>query len=235
MAQAPTTPSNLPSEDAIRDDFSQGISTTGTCYTSDGVAVGVFLVNGQCPQGFFAEAPRDEDSFSDSNQGDTYSVEDLLDDLVDFDPDEGETAEEEIFDVSEGQVRICYTPCNANGNSFGVAFVGLDACPVTHPFSEQPDCTQVRDSLEDLVDRYTELLSEAEGANAEELQALQDKIADLQRAMETPVGDPLLPPAPQKAGFGDIPPWAILTGLGVVAVIAILGSRRRQPVVVQAK
>ena len=103
--------------------------------------------------------------------------------MVDFDPDEGETGEEEIFDVSEGQVRICYTACNANGNSFGAAFVGRDACPVTHPFSEQPDCTEIRDSLDDLVERYDELLSEAEGANAEELQALQDKIADLQQPM----------------------------------------------------
>ena len=236
MAQAPTTPPNLPSEDAVRDDFSQGIPTTGTCYTADGVAVGVYLVNGQCPQGFFAEAPRDEDSFADSNEDDAYSVEDLLDDLVDFGPDEGETGEEEIFEVSDGQVRICYTPCNANGNTFGVAFVGLDACPQTHPFSEKPDCSEVRDSLDALVERYDELLAEAEGANAEELQALQDKIADLQEAMQTPVVAPLpLPPAPQKAGFGDIPPWAILAGLGVVAVIAILGGRRRQPVAVQAK
>ncbi|MBN37731.1 MAG: hypothetical protein CMI29_04625 [Opitutae bacterium] len=236
MAQAPTTSPNITSTSPVRDDYSQGVPMTGTCYTSDGVAVGVFLVNGQCPLGFFAEAPREEDNFSNDADSQEYSIADLLEDLVDFDPDEGETAEEEIIEVSGGQLRICYTACNANGNSSAFAFVGLDSCPVSHPFSQMPDCTEISDSLADLVDKYDELLAEAEGANAEQLQALQDKIANLQEAMQAPVVAPLPPPpAPQKAGFGGIPPWAILTGLGVVAVIAILGSRRRQPVVVQAK
>ena len=243
-------PSNYTQDDGTKGTSTSSSSSssqqTGICYTSDGSQVGVYLVNGQCPQGLFASSPVQEDTFTEQTNteeqfGDSYDINDLLDDLVDFDPDEGESGEEELLDITEGQVRICWTSCSASGNSSGQAFYGLDACPVTHPFSEQQDCSEIRDSLEDLVNAYEQQLADAEGANDEELQALQDKIEELQAAMETPVIIPApLPtfpetPAPQKAGLGDIPPWAILAGLGVVAVIAILGGRRRQPVVVQAK
>ena len=40
-------------------------------------------------------------------------------------------------------------------------------------------------------------------------------------------------PAPKQAGFGNIPTWAIIGGVTLVAIIVIMSSRKQQPVVVK--
>ena len=58
---------------------------------------------------------------------------------------------------------------------------------------------------------------------------------DMSRKYQSCLSDSLrdIEPAPKQAGFGNIPTWAIIGGVTLVAIIVIMSRRRQQPVVVK--
>ena len=176
---------------------------------------------------------RPED-FEPNSETDPFSVQDLLDQLTAFDTTGSQ--EDVVAAVNAGEtnlsILICHSPCNSSGN-YSVQASASGSCPASHPFLVAPDCSDARDSIDALMDLFREqqeaLANAQNNNNTEETEALKKQLADLQMQIQLAQMRPT--PEPKQAGLGDIPMWAILGGLGLVAVIAIMGSRRPAAVV----
>ena len=78
-------------------------------------------------------------------------------------------------------------------------------------------------ALMDLFRQQREALEEAQSNNdSQETETLRQQLADLQMQIELAE----MQPEQKQAGFAGIPNWAILSGLGLVALIVILTSQR---------
>jgi hypothetical protein len=234
-----------------------------TCYRPNGTAVGVNSVRGRCPLGLTRQPPtspvsqavsssddianyttggygnynypdtRPED-FEPNSETDPFSVQDLLDQLLEFDTTGSQ--EDVVAAVNAGEsnlsILICHSPCNSSGN-YSLQASASGSCPASHPFLVAPDCSDARDSIDALMDLFREqqeaLANAQNNNNTEETEALKKQLADLQMQIQLAQMQPT--PEPKQAGLGGIPMWAILGGLGLVAVIAIMGSRRPAAVV----
>ena len=178
---------------------------------------------------------RPED-FEPNSETDPFTVQDLLDELLEFDTTGSQT--DVVAAVNAGEtnlsILICHSPCNSNGN-YDVRASASGSCPASHPFLEAPDCSDARDSIDALMDLFREQQEALENAqnnnNSEETEALKKQLADLQMQIQLAQMQAPPTPEPKQAGLGGIPPWAILGGLGLVAVIAIVGGRRPAAVV----
>ena len=184
---------------------------------------------------------RPED-FEPNSEADPFSVQDLLDQLTAF----GSvytgppltSQEETVAAINAGQttlsILICHSPCNSSGN-YSVQASASGSCPASHPFLVAPDCSDARDSVDALMDLFREqqeaLANAQNNDNSEETEALKKQLADLQMQIQLAQMQPTPTPEPKQAGLGGIPTWAILGGLGLVAVIAIVGGRRPAAVV----
>ena len=160
---------------------------------------------------------------SSNNSSDTdYGIEELLDELANIDPEDfnGDP------DYTAITPLVCWRSCAQGGGP--VAFAGEDECPSGYTAFE-PDCSG-RDEQVDLL--IQELLAAREEAaeGSSEAEELQRQIDELKASATQPAMP--LPPVeipsitePKKFGLGGIPPWAIIGGITLVAVIAILGRR----------
>jgi hypothetical protein len=160
-------------------------------------------------------------------------------------PDDVNEAEEEYIP----QYQICHSPCkifsgSENQQSYSVS-APLGTCPASYPFSSKPNC-EIPDDVQERFDAYQNqidaLLEDLANSNSsedisdltEQLEALQ---AQLEESKQATLGVGYIPPAyepaPKQAGFGNIPTWAIIGGVTLVAIIVIMSSRRQQPVFVK--
>lgn len=185
--------------------------------------IGPFVTSGG---GNYNTSVRPED-FAPNSETDPFSVEDLLDQLQELDL--SGTQEDVVAAVNAGEtslsILICHSPCNSSGN-YSVQASASGRCPASHPFLVAPDCSEAKDSLDALMDLFRqqqEALEEAQSNNdSQETETLRQQLADLQMQIELAE----MQPEPKQAGFGNIPNWAILSGLGLVALIVILTSQR---------
>lgn len=181
---------------------------------------------------------RPED-FEPNSETEPFSVSVLLDQLTAFGSAyTGKPQEEIVAAVNAGEtslsILICHSPCNSSGN-YSVVASASGSCPASHPFLVAPDCKDARDSIDALMDLFREqqeaLANAQNNDNTEETEALKKQLADLQMQIQLAQMQPTPTPEPKQAGLGGIPTWAILGGLGLVAVIAIVGGRRPAAVV----
>ena len=132
----------------------------------------------------------------------------------------------------------CWSPCP---NPMGRSFLN-GQCTAEFPYDEKPMCggkdeNLTLDALSARIAEIAEMLAsqgQPQTANEEsEIVSLRSELESLQLLMQQNQGgggyvDPL--PEPQQAGLG-IPPWAIIAGLGVIAVILLVNKRgAKQPV-----
>ena len=141
---------------------------------------------------------------------------------------------DEDKDETEQQYNslTCWSACP---NPMGRSFLN-GQCTAEFPFDEKPMCGGNNEnlSLDALSARIAEIANmlasqgQPQTANEEsEIIALRSELESLQLLMQENQGgsgfiDPL--PETQQAGLG-IPPWAILGGLGVIAVILLVNKR----------
>tara|TARA_R110000787_G_scaffold4210_4_gene16328 strand:- start:3651 stop:4472 length:822 start_codon:yes stop_codon:yes gene_type:complete len=144
---------------------------------------------------------------------------------------------------------VCHSPCmmfsgSDNQQSQSVSVIS-GVCPPSYPFYTKPDC-EIPEDVQGLMDSYQNqidaLLEDLANSNSsEQVSDLTEQLEALQAQLEASQGGgggggiPILPyePAPKQAGFGNIPTWAIIGGVTLVAIIVIMSSRRQQPVVVK--
>ena len=126
----------------------------------------------------------------------------------------------------------CWSGCP---NPMGRSYLN-GQCTAEFPYDEKPMCggkdeNLTLDALSARIAEIAEMLAsqgQPQTANEEsEIVALRSELESLQLLMQQNQGgsgyvDPL--PAPQQAGVG-IPPWAIIAGLGVIAVILLVNKR----------
>ena len=75
------------------------------------------------------------------------------------------------------------------------------------------------------------LIRETAGDTACKIAVTQDMSRKYQSCLSDSLRD--IEPAPKQAGFGNIPTWAIIGGVTLVAIIVIMSRRRQKPVVVK--
>jgi len=142
---------------------------------------------------------------------------------------------------------VCHSPCmifsgSGNQQSQSVSVIS-GVCPSSYPFYTKPDC-EIPEDVQGLMDSYQNqidaLLEDLANSNSsEQVSDLTEQLEALQAKLEASQGGGggggILPyePAPKQAGFGNIPTWAIIGGVTLVAIIVIMSSRRQQPVVVK--
>ena len=215
---------------------------TMVCYTANGQPVSVQTSTGSCPMGLFSKPPEQQETFSPSDSTDEFV-------------DEQDEDVEDTVSQQDSSV-ICHSPCmifsgSDNQQSQSVSVIS-GVCPPSYPFYTKPTC-EIPEDVEALMDSYQAeidaLLAEIANSDSseqvsdltEQLKALQAQLQASEEAESLPSGGgggmyvpPPLPPEQSKqAGFGNIPMWAIFGGLGLVALIVIMGSRKAQPVVVK--
>lgn len=209
------------------------------CFTADGAPVSVFSSNGSCPSGLFTSKPPTEDTFVDPVRPDVYPNSP-------YPPPNNTTEEDEPYvqdPIDYSQIVVCHSPCvrlsgSANKQSTSVS-VPSGVCPPSYPFYSKPDC-EIPDDVQALMDAYQAQIDalEAEASQSDSSQEIDDLNAQIEAlkdnlaSSQTRSPNPYLEPTKQ-AGFGNIPMWAIIAGVGLVVVIALMGSRRQQPVVVK--
>jgi len=213
MAQAPSIQQN-----------NNNNLVTMVCYTANGQPVSVQTSTGSCPMGLFSKPPDATDAFSDA---------DTEDDVV----------------SQEDSSVVCHSPCmmfsgSDNQQSQSVSVIS-GVCPPSYPFYTKPDC-EIPEDVQGLMDSYQNqidaLLEDLANSNSsEQVSDLTEQLEALQAQLEASQGGgggggiPILPyePAPKQAGFGNIPTWAIIGGVTLVAIIVIMSRRRQKPVVVK--
>ena len=214
-----------------------------TCYTANGQPVSIQTSTGSCPMGLFSKPPEQQEAFSPSDSTEEYV-------------DEQDEDDEDTVSQQDSSV-ICHSPCmifsgSDNQQSQSVSVIS-GVCPPSYPFYTKPSCEIPKD-VQELMDSYQAeidaLLADIANSNSSEqaseltaqLEALQAQLQASEDAESLPLGGggggmyvpPPLPPEQSKqAGFGNIPMWAIFGGLGLVALIVIMGSRKAQPVTVK--
>ena len=228
MAQAPS----------VQQDNNNNLVTM-VCYTANGQPVSVQSSTGSCPMGLFSKPPDTEDAFEVAEEVDTF--------MDDYDGDDEEDDEEEYIP----QYQICHSPCkifsgSENQQSQEISYIGGGDCPASYPFSSKPNC-EIPDDVQERFDAYQNqidaLLEDLSNSNSsEQVSDLTEQLEALQAQLEASQGGggggggiQILPyePAPKQAGFGNIPTWAIIGGVTLVAIIVIMSSRKQQPVVVK--
>lgn len=218
------------------------------CYTANGALVSIFAPFGVCPLGFFSKPPETTDAFSEGQTEDAFD-----DEVFENDEDEGVSQQENSV--------ICHSPCmilsgSNNQHSQSVSVIS-GVCPPSHPYYTKPTCT-IPEDVEALMESYQAqidaLSAEIDGArSSEQVRDLTAQLEALKAQLEASEGEeeesvtlgggggmyfppplpPLPPEQPKQAGFGNIPNWAIIGGITLVAIIMIISSKRQQPVVVK--
>lgn len=213
-----------------------------TCYTVNGQPVSIQTSTGSCPMGLFSKPPEQQDAFSASDSTDEFV-------------DEQDEDVEDTVSQQDSSV-ICHSPCmrfsgSDNQQSQSVSVIS-GVCPPSYPFYTKPECV-IPEDVQALMDSYQAeidaLLADIANSDSseqvseltEQLEALQAQLQASEDAESLPLGGgggmymppPLPPEQTKQAGFGNIPMWAIFGGLGLVALIVIMGSRRQQPVTVK--
>jgi hypothetical protein len=223
---------------------------TMVCYTANGQPVSIQTSTGSCPMGLFSKPPDTMDAFSESETGDTF---------VDEDEDEDEDEDDDDVEDYIPQFQSCFSRCkifsgSENQQSEQVSYVGGGDCPASHPFSTKPSC-EIPDDVQGRFDSYQAqidaLLEDlANSESSEEVSDLTEQLEALRAELEASQGGggvgggggggggggmpyPPYDPPSKQAGFGNIPTWAIIGGVVLVAIIAIMSSRRQQPAVVK--
>ena len=154
--------------------------------------------------------------------------------------------EDDVVSQQDSSV-VCHSPCmmfsgSDNQQSQSVSVIS-GVCPPSYPFYTKPDC-EIPEDAQGLIDSYQNqidaLLEDLANSNSsEEVSDLTEQLEALQAQLEASQGGggggmpAPYEPAPKQAGFGNIPTWAIIGGVTLVAIIVIMSSRRQQPVVVK--
>ena len=218
MAQAPS----------VQQDNNNNLVTM-VCYTANGQPVSVQSSTGSCPMGLFSKPPEQQETFSPSDSTDEFVDE-----------------EDDVVSQQDSSV-VCHSPCmmfsgSDNQQSQSVSVIS-GVCPPSYPFYTKPDC-EIPEDAQGLIDSYQNqidaLLEDLANSNSsEEVSDLTEQLEALQAQLEASQGGggggmpAPYEPAPKQAGFGNIPTWAIIGGVTLVAIIVIMSSRRQQPVVVK--
>jgi hypothetical protein len=216
------------------------------CWTADGAPVSIYAPFGVCPMGFFSSKPPSGENFSPSDPDETFTPE----------PDEEDEYVQPPIDYDN--IVICHSPCmlysgSENQQSTSVS-VPSGVCPAAYPFYTKPEC-DIPEDVQGRFDAYQAqidaLLAEIDGArSSEEVRDLTAQLEALKAQLEASEGEeeesvtlggggemyfpPPTPPPPSKqAGFGNIPMWAIVGGVTLVAIIVIMSNKRQQPVVIK--
>jgi len=130
------------------------------------------------------------------------------------------------------QGPICWSPCP---NPVSVQSIN-PYCPASHPLYTKPTCDKPSSnlSLDAITDRIGELAdmlanrpAPTTATSNAEIDALRSEMSMLQnlymQGQQPPMG---YDEAPQKAGMGNIPVWAILGAVAVIGLVVVLNKRK---------